>query len=74
MPYGTMHYHYNMTTPHDMSSDKALPTIASETPLASPPIVDSKYELTCSKIGDNSTEARVENSVRLYFRESDYTW
>lgn len=74
MPYGTMHYHYDSSD--GKFSDSILPTVLAEKELESPPIVDERYELNCTK-GESSgkgEEMTVFESVKLTFHESDYTW
>ena len=76
MPYGTMHYHYNSSI--GFFSNSTLPTVQAQIKLLSPPLVDSKYELNCTKGKGNTTEVGDEltvlESVELTFHQSDYTW
>jgi len=75
MPYGTMHYHFKVGTARDTLS-QFVPTVASEIPLLSQPIVDSTNTMLCYN-GQNSSLAEtklVERSVMLSFAQSDFSW
>ncbi len=73
MPYGTMQY-----------APGVIPAVSSEIMLASAPMVDSEFPLTCGTLDSNSTKfitdsARgnrllVNKDVELHFSESDFTW
>ena len=62
------------TTGVTFDREKMLPTIASEIPIGSPPILDGTTELDCSSGMIASKPQVVKGEVELSFYESDFTW
>jgi len=73
MPYATMHYPTSFASSSTSSSSADLyPTIASEIPLRSDPIIDNNDEIKWKC--DGSARVRVDSEVKFTFDQSDFTW
>jgi hypothetical protein len=79
MPYGTMRFEnfFIDTSPEKAGFTRLLPTIVSEIPLASAPIIDQGMQLECgveqTQYGTKSSNV-VKREIELHGAESDFTW